>query len=109
MPIFPIIVIVVGHRGPGRRAEPHNFSLLSLLISAVREFMNHLAPHRHRRGPPRLGSGPHLAFVLWGAGKAPTFTSVRKSSGESRLNLHSFLCRFFCVKIESCISRDNHR
>jgi len=43
------------------------------------------------------------------AGKAPTFTSVRKSSGESRLNLHSFLCRFFCVKIESCISLDNHR
>ena len=37
-----------------RRGEPHKLSLFALLISAVREFMNHLYPHCRRRGPPRL-------------------------------------------------------
>jgi hypothetical protein len=37
----------------GWRAEPHKLSLFALLISAVREFMNHLSPHCRRRGPPR--------------------------------------------------------
>jgi hypothetical protein len=53
----------------GRRAEPHNFSLLSLLISAVREFMNHLAPHRHRRGPP-AGERPAPRVCVVGSRKS---------------------------------------
>jgi hypothetical protein len=38
--------------------EPHKLSLFALLISTVQEFMNHLSPHRRRRGPPRPGEWP---------------------------------------------------
>ena len=90
---LPPIVIVADHRGTARGPgiyEPSFPSLSSSRTTAAR----------------RVARTPRLCCRE--AGKAPTFTPVRKSSGNSGLNLHSFLCRFFCVKIESCISPDNH-